>query len=188
MTLWFKRPEPKSSAAAPLLPVLPQVPAHSFKAWTESFYVAGVVRDDDRLSDLLNRRLPIAVERPTVIPFGAPRAAAQPPDELVIDPFDFDFVLAPVEERLSSERAARRIHKVRYPVLVEGRNFEVRGMLHLFAGNAPEFAMHHTGTLFLPVTNASVRRERRVVSDPQTDVVLVNRYAIRSLRQLDTLN
>ncbi len=191
MTLWYRRPEPRP-APGPLgvpFPSLTQPQAHPFKAWTESLYVSGVLRGDDRLSDVLNARQPIRIDEATVLPIGAPRAGWQGPQEIILDPFDLDFVLGGrLDERSVAERAARRIHKVRYPVVVEGRNFEVRGMLHIFAGNAPEFAMHHTGTLFLPVTNATVRRERRLVSDPITDVVLVNRYAVRTIRQLDTLN
>ncbi len=191
MTLWYRRPEPQH-APGPLgipLPSLPAPQAHPFKAWTETAYISGVLKGDDRLSDVLNARQPVRLEQATVLPIGAPRPGWQGPQEIVLDPFDLDFVLGGrLDDRSAAERSARRIHKVRYPVIVEGRNFEVRGMLHIFAGNAPEFAMHHTGALFLPVTNATVRRERRLVSDPHTDVVLVNRYAVSAIKQLDSLN
>jgi len=189
MSLWYRGPVP----ARPPVPLAePATSARRFRAWTESLYVAGTLisRDrQDRLSDILNRREPVTVVDGYVVPIGAPRAAEFTQREMVLDPFDFDFVLGgPLDEREAGARAARRIHKVRYPVLILGTTFEIRGTIHLFAGNAPEFAAHHTGTLFLPVTNQLVRRLGRIVSGPDSDVVLVNRHAIVEIRQLDTLN
>jgi len=189
MPLWYRGAAP---VPPPAPPVAPPTSAHHIRAWTESLYIAGMIasRDpQDRLSDILNRREPVTVVDGHVVPFAAPSAAEFTQRELVIDPFDFDFVLGgPPDERTAGVRAARRIHKVRYPVLVIGSSFEIRGTIHLFPGNAPEFAAHHTGTLFLPVTNPIVRRHGRLVSGPDSDVVLINRYAIRQVRQLDTLH
>ena len=188
MALWSWR------SSAPVLPapipiLIPQAPAHSFTAWTESLVISGRVRGQDRLSDILNARQPLRIEEPSVIPVGAPRTAQRAPTDLVMDPFDFDLVLGTaLDPRSAAERASRRIHKVRYPVVIRGSNFEVQGIVHLFAGNAPEFAAHQAGSLFLPITEASVRRERRLVSDPRTDVVLVNRYAIRRIEQVDIVH
>jgi hypothetical protein len=176
--------------APPPIPVVnPQLHAHPFTAWTEALWVSGVIRTDERLSDVLNARDPIRIEQPSIVAHGAPRTAREVPIEVVLDPFDFEVVLGRAEPpELRAAHAVRRIHKVRYPVVVHGRNFEVEGQLHLFAGNAPEFAAHLTSSLFLPLTDAVVRRERRIVSDPGTDVVLINRYAVRTIQQLDTLH
>jgi hypothetical protein len=189
MSLWVRGPVP---VRPPAPSAEPATSARHFRAWTESLYVAGTLisRDPlDRLSDILNRREPIKVVDGYVVPIGAPRAAEFTQPEMVLDPFDFDFVLGgPPDEREAGARAARRIHKVRYPVLIVGASFEIRGTIHLFPGNPPEFVTYHTGTLFLPVTNQLVRRLGRIVSGPDSDVVLVNRHAIREIRQLDTLN
>lgn len=188
MTLWYRRPETPSTPG-PIPTVLPQLHTHPFTAWTESLWVSGVVRTDDRLSDVLNARDPIRIEQPSIVAHGEPRTARQIPIEAILDPFDFEVVMGRAEPReLLAAHAVKRIHKVRYPVVVHGRNFEVEGQLHLFAGNAPEFAAHLTSSLFLPLTEAVVRREGRIVSDHGTDVVLVNRYAVRVIQQLDGLH
>ena len=189
MSLWYRGPVP----VRPPVPAAEPAPSvRHFRAWTDSLYVAGTLISpdrQDRLSDILNRREPITVVDGYVVPIGAPRTAEFTQQEMVLDPFDFDFVLGgPLDEREAGVRAARRVHKVRYPVLVIGASFEIRGTIHLFPGNPPEFATYHTGTLFLPVTNQLVRRLGRIVSGPDSDVVLVNRHAIREIRQLDTLN
>lgn len=185
MAFWFRTPQ--STPTPPPQPILaPQIPAHPFRGWTESLVITGVLRGDERLSDLLNRREPLVAERTTAMPHGMDRSALIAQDFATIDPFDLDLVLGlPLDESLTAARAARRVYKVRYPVLVDCRDFEIRGLLHLFPGNAPEFALHHTGVLFIPVTKPVVRRRGRLVSDPMTDVALVNRFAVRTITQLD---
>lgn len=165
---------------------------HNIRAWTETHYVAGTLvagAQDDRLSDVLNRRQALRLVDAHVVPLGLPSSAESIKPEYALDPYDVDFLLGgPLEERDPWIREARRIHKVRYPVLIVGRNFEVRGTLHLLPGNMPEFATEHTGTLFLPVTNQQARRHGRIVSGPDSDVAFVNRHAIVKIRQLDTLH
>ncbi len=170
----------------------PAMSTHHIRAWTETSYVAGTLLamdSDERLSDVLNRRQSFTVVNAHVVPYGAPSTAECVQPQVDLDPYDVEFVLGgPLEERDTRIREARRIHKVRYPVLVIGSSFEIRGTLHLFPGNPPEFATHHTGTLFLPVTNQQVRRQGRIVSGPDSDVVFVNRHSIVQIRQLDTLH
>jgi len=188
LTLWYRRPD-APAAPGPIPFVNASLHAHPFTAWTESLWVSGVVRTDDRLSDVLNARHPIRIEQPSIVAQGASRMTREVPPDTTMDPFDFEVVMGREEPReLRELRSVKRIHKVRYPVTIHGRNFEIQGQIHLFAGNAPEFAAHLTGSLFLPVTDAVVRREGRIVSDQGIDVVLVNRYAIRVITQLDGLN
>lgn len=186
MAVWFRRSRPAIEPAQQPVPVVVPHHAHRFRGYTEDRFVAGLVRSADRLSDSLNRRQPLLVEDAVVIAIGAPLRAAERHERLVIDPFELDLVLAgPLPERSAAERAARRVFKVRYPVRIEGPNFEVQGTIHLFPGTAPEFEGYHTGTLFLPVTEPTARREGRLITDPAVDVVLVNRHSIRRIRQLD---
>lgn len=187
MALWYRRPNP-TPVPSPVPGAAPMAPTvHPFRAWTESLFITGSAYGDDRLSDILNRREPMRVANASVVPIGAPRAAMYSQTELLLDPFDFDIVLGQAMDSASADmRAARRIHKVRYPVLIDCHTFEVRGTIHLFPGNEPEFAVQRTGPLFLAVTSPVVRRERRVVSDPMTDVALVNRYAVSRIRQIDS--
>lgn len=188
MSLWYPGAEPARPSGAWSEPT---TSTHRFRAWTEESYVTGTLvtrHRHDRLSDILNRREPVTLADTYMFPFGAPRSVASQ-RRAVRDPFDFDMVLGDaLDVNDPSFRAARRIHKVRYPVLITGTGFEVRGTIHLFPGNAPEVATYHTGVLFVPVTNHVVRLHGRVVSGPDSEVVLVNRHVIREIRQLDTLN
>ncbi|HWP64237.1 MAG TPA: hypothetical protein VNO86_12290 [Candidatus Binatia bacterium] len=185
MAFWFRRSEPTRAPATPAPLVVPQH-LHRFRGYTEAHFISGLVRSADRLSDALNRREPVVVEDAVVVGLDAPLSTAERRDRLLVDPFELDLVLGgPLPERSAAERAARRIFKVRYPVKIEGPNFEVRGTIHLFPGTAPEFEGYHTGSLFLPVTEAVARRAGRLVTDPAVDVVLVNRHSIRRIRQLD---
>lgn len=163
-----------------------QTQKHFFRAWTEDLYVSGFVPGTERLSDVLNRREPLKVDLPKVHGLRAAGWPTRPEGDLIVDPFDLEFVLGHASGEPRAEQLAKRIHKVRYPVLIEGQNFEIIGMMHVFPGNVPEFAVHRAGQLFLPITEPSVRRSQRIVSDRYTDVALVNRYAVRSIRQLDT--
>ena len=53
MALWSRRAVP----APIVLPVAPiqTFNEHPFRGWTESLFVSGLIRDEDRLSDALNR-------------------------------------------------------------------------------------------------------------------------------------
>lgn len=186
MAFWFRRsvPEPAPQAQVPVWPPLHE---HRLRGYTEAHYISGLVRATDRLSDALNRREPVVIEDAVLVALDAPLSAAERRERLVVDPFEFDLVLGGrLPERSAPERAARRIFKVRYPVRIEGANFEVLGTIHLFPGTAPEFEGYHTASLFLPVTEPTARRAGRLITDPGVDVVLVNRHSIRRIRQLDT--
>lgn len=188
MNLWFRRPagsEPPATTPDAAL-AGDELIDHPLRAYTESLYLTGTVRGEGRLSDLLNRRQPLVLWDAAVVPLGAPRTALSRQTWLVVDPMELDLVLGgPLDRRLALRRSARRIFKVRYPVLIEGATFTVRGTIHLFPGTTPEFEAYQTGTLFLPVTEAVAWRDRRLITDPGVDVVLVNRHTIQRIRQLD---
>ncbi|MBA3876292.1 MAG: hypothetical protein C0498_05035 [Anaerolinea sp.] len=189
MTLW--RANQVGRSVAPLPPLQSPTPIGSaveqfLRAWTEDLYVSGFISGWGRLSDALNQREPLRIEQARVHGLRSASWLPRPDGEMVIDPFDLELALGYAIVGSDAERAAKRIHKVRYPVLIEGQEFEVLGTMHVFPGNAPEYATHRSGLLFLPITEPSVRRRQRLVSDRYTDVALVNRYAIRRIRQLDS--
>ena len=186
MAFWTRRHETPPGAAV-LAPIAPTTTdnVHSFRAWTESLTITGRIRSNDRLSDALNRREQLRVEGPVVTPIGAGPLSRYQALEMAVDPFDLEVVLAPPDLRSPEDRGARRIHKVRYPVVVDAGLFSIHGTLHVFPGNAPEFLAHHTGSLFVPVTEARVYRDGQSVGGRSKDVALVNRYAIRRIRQVD---
>ncbi len=187
MTLW------RTQSISPTVPQPRTTPepggqggSHFFRAWTEDLYISGFVADSERLSDALNRREPLKVDQPKIHGLRSAGWPTRPEGDVIIDPFDLEFVLGHASVVPMADRLAKRIHKVQYPVIIEGQNFEIVGAMHVFAGNTPEFALHRAGQLFLPITEPSVRRGGRVVSDRYTDIALVNRYAVRSIQQLDS--
>lgn len=189
MWLWNRRGTPAPARApspAPLMGV------HRIRAWTEADYVTGTILSADpldRLSDIINRREPIPIVDAFVVPVGSAFTAGTAMPLLSIDPLEVRLALG---HKLSmadiAGRAARRVHKVRYPVLVLAGAFELRGTLHMYPGNAPEFATRHRGAVFLPLSEPVVRRDGRLVSGPETDVALISRHEIRQIRQLDTVH
>ena len=190
MALWNRRESTSAGSPGVLVPISPAIGhgVHSFRGWTESLSITGRIRAEDRLSDSLNRRELLRVEGPVVRPSGGSGGAPYQALEMALDPFDLEVVLAPVDQRTAEERGARRIHKVRYPVTIEAGQFEIHGVMHLFAGNAPEFAANHTSTLFFPVTEPRVYRGGRLISGPGDGVVLVNRYTIGRIVQVDAVH
>jgi hypothetical protein len=189
MALWTRRQEiqPQATVARQTDPRT-DPSAHAFRAWTESLLITGRIRSDDRLSDALNKREHVRVEGPTVVPIGAAPDARYQALEMMLDPFDLEVVLAPADERTPEQRGARRIHKVRYPVIVEAGRFEVHGTLHVFAGNQPEYVAIHTGMMFFPITEPQVFRDGRRASAPGHGVALVNRYSIQKISQADHIH
>lgn len=189
MALWTRRPTAPAVAAV-LAPIAPttDLTVHSFRAWTESLQITGRIRASDRLSDALNRRELLRVDGPVVTPIGAGSSARYQALEMNVDPFDLEIVLAPVDDRTPDQRGARRIHKVRYPVVVDAGAFEVHGILHVFPGNAPEYVANHTSTLFFPITEPRVFRDGRLVAGRGHGVALVNRYSIRRIDQVDAIH
>ena len=189
MSFWANRldraaVEPRAGQFAPA-----RVPfIHEIRGWTEDLIVSGEVYTDERLSDVFNRRDMVTIHHPSVRRLGVLGWPLPSEEVMEVDPFDFDLVLGGPQNPANAEsRAARRIHKVRYPVVVAGRTFEVRGTLHLFPGVVPDFAAQRTSVLFLPLTGAVARHGGSNITDRRADVVLVNRYAITTIRQLDSV-
>ena len=187
MALWSRRAVP----APIVLPVAPiqTLNEHPFRGWTESLFVSGLIRDEDRLSDALNRREPVRIDGPSIMPIGAATQSRMNPPEMTLDPFDFELVLGMKQRNARpGDPSARRIHKVRYPVEIMAGAFQIFGTLHIFPGNAPEFVAQYSGALFFPITDPTIRRDGRVITDPTVEVALINRYSIQKITQLDIVH
>jgi hypothetical protein len=184
MALWSRRASPEP-LPPPIIPV-ESVDEHPFRGWTESLAISGLVRSEHRLSDVLNRREVFRVDGPGVIEIGAAAGNRFNQPEMSVDPFDFEVVLGLRHRHGQADgRSPRRIHKVRYQVEIRAGAFVICGNLHVFPGNSPESAAHYSGTLFLPITEPTVRRAGRLISDPTVVVAFVNRHSIQTINQLD---
>ncbi len=159
----------------------------AFEAFTEEGRIVGRVPVADRLSDALNRRVPIPVygalrgclERPDLEPA---------PDLSEIDPYELVVVAAGPDSEadlLPERRAALRVRKTRYEVCCEVPGGMVCGTVHLHPGTVPADLLGHRPELLVAVTGADVRIGGLPPSDARLDVAFVNRTYLQGIVPLD---
>jgi len=160
----------------------------SFEAITEDWRLAGQMDIDGRLSDALNQGEKLSIHD---VRWGSPEAGAvlEPaPGLQSVDPYDLILVTAGDESLpplTDAERAALVIQKTPFQVVLEVPPYRVVGTVYLFPGSGPERLMDRSAGMFLPVTNASATLDGAKVTDPDADVLLVNRYYLRGVEQVD---
>jgi hypothetical protein len=160
----------------------------AFTALTEDWRLRGRMEITGRLSDALNRREAISI---TDVSWGPPEAGAQldpAPGLKSVDPYDLILVtsgedsLPPLSE---TERAALRLHKVAYTVGLEVPPFRVVGTVYLHPGSEPDRLLDRSTEMFVPVVDAVARMGDQPVSDVGEEVILVNRFYLRGVGQVD---
>jgi hypothetical protein len=181
--------DPKAAASGP-----PGRGLHSgtargvaFSALTEDWRLAGRMQIAGRLSDALNKREAIAI---TDVDWGPPDSATLEPAPGLksVDPYDLILVtsgedsLPPLTD---SERSALKVHKVAYDVALEVPPFRVIGTVYLHPGSEPDRLMERSTEMFVAVVEATARLGDTVVTDPDVDVILVNRFYLRGVQQID---
>ncbi len=159
-----------------------------FDGLTEEWRLVGVMEIEGRLLDILNRREAIPIGEMTWSTLEALADLEPAPGLQKVDPYDLivvlagDLTLPPLDE---AEKAALRVHKVAYDVVLELPPYRVVGTVFLHAGSEPERLMDRGPDLFFPVTNAVALLGDLPISDPEIDVVLVNRSYLRGVEQVD---
>ena len=159
-----------------------------FDGLTEEWRLVGVMELEGRLLDILNRREAIPIGEMTWSTLEALADLEPAPGLQKVDPYDLivvfagDQTLPPLDD---AEKAALRVHKVAYDVVLELPPYRVVGTVFLHAGSEPERLMDRGSNLFFPVTNAVALHGDVRVSDPEIDVVLVNRQYLRGVEQVD---
>jgi hypothetical protein len=159
----------------------------AFTAITEDWRLRGRMEIAGRLSDALNRREAIAIDEVT---WGAPDASEleAAPGLKSVDPYDLILVTAgedslpPLSE---TERVALKVHKVSYDVALEVPPFQVVGTVYMHPGSEPEGLLLRGTDMFVPVLNARATLGDALVSEPDVDVILVNRFYLRGVAQVD---
>jgi hypothetical protein len=159
----------------------------AFTALTEDWRLKGRAEITGRLSDALNRREAIAI---TDVAWGSPATGEleAAPGLKSVDPYDLILVTAgedslpPLSE---TERAAMKVHKVPYDVALEVPPFKVIGTVYMHPGSEPEGLLLRATDMFLPVVEARAYLEETEVSEPEVDVILVNRFYLRGVQQVD---
>jgi hypothetical protein len=159
-----------------------------FTALTEDWRLHGRMQITGRLSDALNRREAIAI---TDVTWGPPETGASldpAPGLKSVDPYDLILITAgehSLPPLTDNERAALRVHKVAYDVALEVPPFRVVGTVFLHPGAEPDSLLSRSTDMFVPVVDAIARLGEAVVSDPDIEVILVNRFYIRGVTQVD---
>lgn len=158
-----------------------------FTALTEDWRLRGRMEIAGRLSDALNKREAIAIDD---VRWGPPDSTELEPAPGLrsVDPYDLILVTAgedslpPLSE---TERSALKVHKVPYDVALEVPPFRVVGTVFMHPGSEPEGLLLRATDMFVPVLDARATLEDAVVSEPDVDVILVNRFYLRGVDQVD---
>jgi hypothetical protein len=158
-----------------------------FDGLTEEWRIVGNMHVGARLSDALNKREHIDISDVQWAPIDGSGPLEPAPGLKAVDPYDLIIVLAGEATRLDltdDERTAHRVHKVSYDVALEVPPFRVIGTVHLHPGMEPERLLDRATEMFLPVVDATAYLGDRAIG-PEMDAVLVNRFYLRGITQVD---
>jgi hypothetical protein len=160
----------------------------AFDGLTEEWRLVGRMHIEGRLSDVLNRREAIPIGDVQWAPVDGSGTLTPVPGLKSVDPYDLIVVLAgegtlpPLSE---SEKAAYKVHKVAYDVALEAPPFRVIGTVYLFPGTEPDRLLDRSTEMFVPVTDAQAFLGGVPIGGQDVDVVLVNRFYLRGVEQID---
>ena len=155
-----------------------------FDGLTEDWRLTGTMHIDGRLSDALNRRQAVTISEVQWAPIDGSGPLEPAPGLQSIDPYDLIAVLAgpdTLPDFTDEEKAARRVRKEPYQVVLEAPPFRILGTVHVFPGSDPQQMLDQAPEMFVPLTNAIAYVDQRRVADPGVEVVLVNRLYVRGV-------
>lgn len=179
---------PAASAAAPASVSRSSRTGVAFDGVTEEWRLVGRMDVEGRLSDALNKRESIAIHDVRWAPIDGSAPLVDAPGLKSVDPYDLILVLAgdgSMPELTDSERAAHRVHKVSYDVALEAPPFRVVGTVYLHPGSEPDRLLDRSTEMFVPVVDAVATMGDQRVGDPDVETVLVNRFYLRGVEQVD---
>lgn len=159
-----------------------------FDGVTEEWRLVGRMTVEGRLSDALNKREAIAIHDVQWAPIDGSAALVDASGLRSVDPYDLILILAgegSMPELSDTERAAHRIHKVSYDVALEVPPFRVVGTVYLHPGSEPDRLLDRATEMFVPVVDAVAMFGDVRVGDPDVETVLVNRFYLRGVEQVD---
>jgi hypothetical protein len=160
----------------------------AFDGVTEEWRLIGRMNVSGRLSDALNKRESIAIHDVRWAPIDGSAELVDAPGLKSVDPYDLILVLAgegSMPELTDTERAAHRVHKVAYDVALEAPPFRVVGTVFLHPGSEPDRLLDRATEMFVPVVDAIATFGDARVGDPDVETVLVNRFYLRGVEQVD---
>jgi hypothetical protein len=160
----------------------------AFHGITEEWRLVGRMDVEGRLSDALNKRESLAIHDVQWAPIDGSAPLLDAPGLKSVDPYDLILVLAgegSMPELTDTERAAHRVHKVSYDVALEAPPFRVVGTVFLHPGSEPDRLLDRSTEMFVPVVDAVAMYGDDRVGDPDVETVLVNRFYLRGVEQVD---
>ena len=184
---FLKRKKPAEGETAP--PTTPRSGGRgvAFDGLTEEWRIVGNMEVGSRLSDALNKRESITISDVQWAPVDGSAPLEPAPGLKAVDQYDLILVLAgemtlpPLTE---DERAAHKVHKVSYDVAMEVPPFRVVGTVYLHPGYQPEQLLDRATEMFVPVVDATAYRSDQPIG-PEMDAILVNRFYLRGIEQVD---
>jgi hypothetical protein len=184
-----KKPVEAPAVAAPDLPrAVAARTGVAFDGLTEEWRLMGRMQVEGRLSDALNRREAIEISDVRWAPIDGSEPLTDAPGLRSVDPYDLILVLAgegSLPEFTDDERAAHKIHKVSFDVALEAPPFRVLGTIYLHPGMEPERLLDRATEMFVPVVDAQALLGDQPIGDPDVATVLVNRFYLRGVEQID---
>jgi hypothetical protein len=160
----------------------------AFDGLTEEWRLVGEMQVDGRLSDAVNRREPITISNVRWAPIDESAPMSDVPGLKSVDPYDLLIILAgeaSLPPLSDAERSAHKVHKIAYEVALEVPPFRVIGTVYLYPGSDPDRLLDRATEMFVPVVDATAYLGDRVIGEEVTDAVLVNRFYLRGVEQID---
>ena len=187
-----KKPaEAIDSAGANATPAKVPVAARTgvaFDGLTEEWRLVGRMDVEGRLLDSLNKREAVPIHDVQWAPIDGSAGLAPAPGLRSVDPYDLILVLAgedTMPELTDEEKAAHRVHKVAYDVALEAPPFRVTGTVFMHPGSEPHQLLDRATEMFVAVVDAQAYLGERTVGGDDVDTVLVNRFYLRGVEQID---
>jgi hypothetical protein len=175
-------------AAAPTAAEIRHEEGIVFDGLTEEWRLVGRMHVDGRLSDALNRRAPIAIADVQWAPADGSSPLTAAPGLKSVDPYDLIMVMAgegSLPPLSDDEKLAHKVHKVAYEVALEVPPYRIVGTVFLFPGIEPDQLLDRSTEMFVPITDAQAFLGMERMGDTTVDVVLVNRFYLRGVEQID---
>jgi len=159
-----------------------------YGALAKVWRLSGRLSVSGRLSDVLNRGEPIPISHVRWAPLEGSAEPSDAPGLKSVDPYDLIVVIAgestlpPLSE---AERAAHKVHKISYDVALEAPPFRIVGTVQLYPGSEPERLLDRGTEMFVAVVDAVAYLQDRPVTAEAGTTVLVNRFYLRGVDQID---
>ena len=183
-----KKDEPTAVVAAPAAAPRVVRTGIAFDGVTEEWRLVGRMDIDGRLSDALNKRESVAIHDVRWAPIDGSAELVAAPGLRSVDPYDLILVLAgegSLPELSEEEKLAHRVHKVAYDVALEAPPFRVIGTVFLHPGSEPDRLLDRATEMFVAVVDAVATLGDQRVGGEDVDTVLVNRFYLRGVEQVD---